>query len=86
MLVPTGIVPKLMLPGETISCPGLAPVPDSATLIVGSEAFDVNVRLPLDVPLEVGAKATLRVKLCPGVRLSGAVKPLRLNPAPVTVG
>ena len=38
-------------------------------------------RLPLTLPLDVGAKVTLRLKLCPAARVSG--RPLRLNPDPV---
>ena len=78
-------MPKLIDPGAMVSCPGLVPVPDSNTLRVGSEAFDVRVSAPLDVPLKVGAKATVKVMLCPAARVSGAVRPLRPNPVPVTV-
>jgi hypothetical protein len=78
-------VPKLIVPGITVSCPGLVPVPDSSTLSVGSEAFDVNVSVPLDVPLNVATNATVSVRLCPAARVSGAAKPLRPNPLPVTV-
>ena len=78
-------MPKLIVPGVTVSCPGLVPVPDSSTLRVGSEAFDVNVSVPLDVPLKVGTKATVSVRLWPAARISGAAKPLRANPLPVTV-
>ena len=78
-------MPKLIDPGEIVSCPGFVPVPDSDTLKVGSEAFDVKVSAPLDVPLKVGAKATVSVMLCPAARVSGAVKPLRPNAVPVTV-
>ena len=78
-------MPKPIVPGVTVSCPGLVPVPDSSTLRVESEAFDVNVSVPLDVPLEVGTKATVSVRLCPAARVSEAAKPLRPNPLPVTV-
>lgn len=78
-------MPKLIDPGEMVSCPGLVPVPDSDTLRVGSEAFDVKASDPLDVPPKVGAKATVSVMLCPAARVSGAAKPLKPNPVPVTV-
>ena len=38
-------------------------------------------RLPLALPLDFGAKVTLKRKLCPAARVSG--RPLRLNPDPV---
>jgi hypothetical protein len=38
-------------------------------------------RLPLTLPLDFGAKVTLKLKLCPAARVSG--RPLRLNPNPV---
>jgi hypothetical protein len=78
-------VPKLIVPGETVSCPGLVPEPDSNTLRVESDAVDVNVSAPLDNPLAVGAKATVSVRLCPASSVSGAVKPPKLNPLPVAV-
>ena len=40
-----------------------------------------RVRLPLTLPLDCGAKVTLKLKLCPVGRVSG--RPLRLNPDPV---
>ena len=38
-------------------------------------------RLPLMLPLDFGAKITLKLALCPAARVSG--RPLRLNPDPV---
>jgi len=38
-------------------------------------------RLPLTLPLDFGAKITLKLALCPAARVSG--RPLRLNPDPV---
>jgi hypothetical protein len=38
--------------------------------------------VPPTEPLVVGAKATPKVKLCPGVKVKGRLKPLKLN-APV---
>src|SRR5713101_478483 len=38
-------------------------------------------RLPLTLPLDCGAKITLKLALCPAARVSG--RPLRLNPDPV---
>ena len=79
------MVPKLIEPGETANCPGLVPFPDSATLRLASEASDANVTAPLTVPTTAGAKTRVRVRLCPGGRVSGEINPLRPKPAPVTV-
>ena len=40
-------------------------------------------RLLLTLPLDVGAKVTLKLALCPVTRVSGSAGPLRLNPDPV---
>jgi hypothetical protein len=50
---------------------------------LGFEAFDVIVIFPLAVPLAVGVNVTLKLVLCPVVRVTGAVIPLRLNPVPL---
>ena len=41
--------------------------------------------LPVNVPVVVGAKVTLKEVLCPAVSVRGSVNPLTLNSAPVTV-
>lgn len=52
--------PKLSELGLALSCPAVAaPVPDSETVRVGFEAFDVTVTVPLAVPVEVGANFTV---------------------------
>jgi hypothetical protein len=79
------MVPKFMDPGEMLSCPGLVPLPDSDMVRLPSEASDMNVSFPLALPAIVGAKTIVRVMLWPGARVSEALKPLRLNPAPVRV-
>ena len=40
-------------------------------------------RLPLTLPLDCGAKITLKLALCPAARVSGRAGPRRLNPDPV---
>ena len=72
-------------PGETLSWPGLVAVADSDTLTLALEALDVSVSVPLAVPADFGAKETESGRLSPWARVCEAVKPLRLNPAPVTV-
>jgi hypothetical protein len=53
--LPTATVPKLTEVGETVICPaGWVPVPLSATLTFGFEAFETTAKLPDDAPLAVG--------------------------------
>jgi hypothetical protein len=59
------------------------PVPDSGIAKVGLEALEVIVTLPVAVPADVGLNETVKLALCPAVKVSGAVIPLRLNPVPV---
>ena len=40
-------------------------------------------RLPLTLPLDCGAKMTVKLALCPAARVSGRAGPRRLNPDPV---
>ena len=82
-LFPTVTVPKLRLVGLAPRVPGVTPVPDNGMVRVGFEALDVMVRLPLAVPEDVGVNDTLKVALCPAVRVTGAVIPLKLNPEPL---
>ena len=80
-LVPTTTLPSAKVPGVTVSWPAAAtPVPDNGMVNVGFEAVEVMVTLPLALPAEAGVKVTLKVALCPAVRVTGAVMPLRLNP------
>jgi hypothetical protein len=60
------------------------PVPDSEIVNLESDALEITATLPLAVPAEVGRKTAPKVKLCPGIRVSGRLSPLRLKPAPVT--
>ena len=49
---PTCTLPKLKLAGLAVRDPGVAPVPDSGTLTVGSEASLRIETLPLTCPLD----------------------------------
>jgi hypothetical protein len=64
-LDPTVTFPKFMLAGFTASCPAVTVVPDPlrGTERVGLAAFEEIASAPVAVPVEVGAKATLKVKL-----------------------
>jgi hypothetical protein len=82
--VPTTTLPILKVVGLTLSCPTAAtPVPESETVKVGFDPFDVRVTLPLALPAAVGVNVTLKLALCPAVSVTGAVIPLRLNPVPL---
>lgn len=82
--LPVCTLPKLRLDGLEASAPGAVPVPESGILRVGLDAVELIVRLPLALPVDGGAKVTLKVALCPAVSVIGAVMPVRLNPVPLT--
>ena len=73
-----------MLLGFAPRPPGEVPVPDKGIVRVGLEALDVMLTLPLALPADDGANETLNVALCPAVRVTGVVIPLKLNPEPLT--
>ena len=82
-MFPTLMLPKLRLVGFDPSAPGVTAVPDNGMVRVGFEAFYVTVKLPLALPADCGANATVKVALCPAVSVTGAVIPLRLKPVPL---
>jgi hypothetical protein len=45
----------------------------------------VNATLPVALPAACGANATVKLELCPGVRVKGVASPLIENPAPAAV-
>src|SRR5207237_9287459 len=46
------------------------------------EALETTERLPVTLPAEFGAKTTPKVKLCPGIKVSGRFNPLTLKAEP----
>jgi hypothetical protein len=84
-VLPTATLPKLRLAGLKAKAPALPPVPESATLRLGTELFDVNMRLPETVPLADGVNVTLKVRLCPAAKVVGKLSPVVLKPAPLSV-
>jgi hypothetical protein len=70
--------------GTAVSVPpgAATDVPVSAIDKLGFDAFDVTVTVPGNVPVEVGAKVTVNVVLCPAVNVTGGVIPEMLNPVP----
>ena len=82
-LFPTVTLPKLRLAGFEPRVPDVTPVPDKGMVRVGLEALEVMVTVPLALPADVGVKVTLKVALCPEVRVTGVVIPVKLNPVPL---
>ena len=58
------------------------PLPDREMARVELEALETTERLPVTLPAEFGAKTTPKVKLCPGIKVSGRFNPLTLKAAP----
>jgi hypothetical protein len=81
LLAPTAILPKLMLAGLADRDP-VVPVPDKETSAGELLALLTMERLPVTLPVIVGAKRTLNEALWPDARLRGKVNPLRVNPFP----
>jgi hypothetical protein len=46
--------------------------------------LEVTIKLPLTLPLEVGENVTLKLMLCPALRVTGKLELLAPNPEPVT--
>src|ERR1700687_1757437 len=54
-------------------------------MVVGEPvALLVTITVPLKIPWELGAKITLKARVCPGVSMTGVPAPLRVNPAPLS--
>ena len=47
--------------------------------------MEVMLMLPLAAPLAVGANSAVNDVLCPAFKVTGTVRPLRLNPLPLAV-
>ena len=84
-LLPTWTLPNARLVGLAVSVPCVTPVPESAMLKLGFEAFEVMLTLPLAAPLVVGEKSTVNDVLWPAVKVKGKDRPLKLNPVPLAV-
>jgi hypothetical protein len=80
----TCTLPKAKLLGFDPSAPEVKPVPVNGMSSVGFEAEEVIVTSPLTAVAVVGVNRTLKLALCPAARVTGALIPLTLNPAPLT--
>ena len=85
VLLPTWTLPNTRLVGLAPSAPGITPVPESGTLKLGFEPFEVMLTLPLAAPLAVGLKSTVNEVLWPAVSVKGKDRLFRLNPLPLAV-
>ena len=82
-MFPTCTLPKATLAGFAPSVPTACPVPVSPRLTAAR--LLVNATLPVTLPAACGAKATVKLELCPGVSVKGVGSPLIENPAPAAV-
>jgi len=80
---PTVTVPKPRLVGFAARAPAVTAVPDNGMVKLGFEAFEVTVTLPVTDPDIVGANLTVKVLLCPALKVKGAVIPLRVKSEPL---
>ena len=71
--------------GLIFNCPGTVPEPDKEIVRLALAASEVTVIPPLALPPLLGAKDTPKVKLCPGTRVIGTLRPVMLKSLPVTV-
>ena len=83
LLCPTTTLPKLNAAGLTANWPETVAVPTIEMVTVGLEASETTAIDPLALPPEVGANTAPKVKLCPGLKVRGRLKPVILKLAPV---
>lgn len=69
----------------TVCVEGAAPVPERAIVAGEPVALLVTVTVPLSAPPVVGKNTTLKLTFCPALNVTGALAPLRLKAAPVSV-
>src|SRR3989441_843316 len=83
LLLPTVTFPKLRLVGLAVRRKvEVTPVPLNAMVEGELGASLTSERLPVTLPALAGAKATLKLVLCPALRDSGTVRPVMLKPFP----
>ena len=85
LLWPTVTLPKLNVAGLTANWPETDAVPASEIVSDGLEALETTEIDPAALPPVVGVKVAPKVKLCPGARVRGRVKPVALKTVPETL-
>src|SRR3989442_15417650 len=60
-------------------------MPLRATVVGEFRALLTSETLPVMLPVLAGAKTTLKVVFCPGVRVRGRLSPVTLRPLPETL-
>src|SRR5271169_2508976 len=83
-LLLTCTLPKLNEVEFAVSDPCVTPLPESATAKVGFDALLAIEILPVVDVAAWGAKATLKLTLCPGARATGRLNPLIVKLEPET--
>lgn len=71
--------------GVTARAPAATAVPVTATARFEFAAVETMARLPVTVPVEVGAKVTWKLELWPPPRVRGTARPLIRMPEPVAL-
>ena len=84
LLLPTVTFPKLRLAGLAFRR-RLTPVPESDRVAGELLALLTTDRLPVTLPVAVGAKLAVKVVLLPALRVKGREMPAILKPAPATL-
>jgi hypothetical protein len=85
-VLPTLMLPKLKLVGLAVKrLVAVAPVPLKPRALGELVALLIRERLPDTLPEAAGAKATVKLALCPAAMVMGKVRPLTENPVPERV-
>jgi hypothetical protein len=83
--VPTCTLPNASLLGLAVNTAGATPIPDKGKFKVEFEAFETKATLPLEPPVDWGAKITEKLTLCPAPSVRGKAMPFRVKPGPLRV-
>jgi hypothetical protein len=76
---PVLTLPKFKAVGVSVNCPGVLPLPDSATFSCGFEASERIESFPVIEPVTLGVKTTPNVTLLPAPKVDGRDKLLAVN-------
>jgi len=81
---PTVTVPNARLLGFDVIAPAVAPVPDNGMVRLGLDASELMLMLPLADPDAIGAKAKVKLVLCPAPKVRGVLIAPSAKPGPPT--